>query len=166
MKKPLLCLMLGLTFISVFSGCQKHSDSDFEDLIQQYDNLQFRYDELKDKYEILQNEMAAEYMTPDDYYNLSSFASSISFRNTNFYSTAYCIVLETGAETTIRIGFESEGTVQCEQDNDHCDADWGNFDDYGLSPFTIKGVSEGITYFTFTNDVDNRTFQIVVFVVD
>ena len=159
-------LMLVLSLVSLFSGCQKYTNRDYEDLEYEYHILKSEYDDLKNEYDILQNEMDAEYMTTEDYYNLSDFAGSNSFRNKGFYSTAYCLVLETGSKTTIRICFENEGTVYYETDNDHCSVEWGEFDNNGQSPFTIIGISEGITYFTFTNDIDNRTFQIVVFVID
>lgn len=167
MNRKIAALMAGLTVISILSGCQKHSDREYEDLQYEYNDLQFRYDELKNEYDILQDEVSAEYMTPDDYYKLSEFAGANDFKSTGFYSSAYCVVLETGGKTTIRIGYDVyDSSIYYETDNNHCDAEFGDWDDYGRCAFTLTGKSEGITYFTFTNDNDSRTFQIVVFVVD
>ena len=146
-------------------SCSKYSTRDYLDLEEKYHNLQMEYDSLKTDYENLNDEYS-DYMTYWDVQELSDFANNNTFGYKGFYSTAYSVVLKTGGKTTIRIGYDGYNGIAYESNNNYATAEWGDWDADNRAALTIEGNSQGITYFTFTNEDDSREFKVVVFVID
>ncbi|MBP5159282.1 MAG: zinc-ribbon domain-containing protein [Lachnospiraceae bacterium] len=138
---------------------------DYDSLRESYDDLQTDYDSISDE---LYNLYSQNGELGSDSYNfglIRDFSSNNQYKD--FYTNEDIVVMRPGDTFKIRIKLEHDGgIVYCEwTDGSVCSHEFGSWDVYDI-PFTFTAKKAGVSYYTFTNSINNESFKVIVIVTD
>ncbi|WP_139263756.1 hypothetical protein WAA20_12285 [Butyrivibrio fibrisolvens] len=126
------------------------------------EKLEDKESDLKEKSKEVGDYQTENTKMTDVMNNLKKFGKTDYIGTSSYYSNQY-IIVTTGDEREIQVTFTLYGSVYCQGNNGNINVDWvGEFDSYNHCKVKFTPIFEGCTTFTFTNDQNSASFEVLV----